>query len=63
MSADIDTIRYIPFQKESEIIVGRCSNEYNKLQSSLGQNARAQEIGNEWQKRFWEKPLKIWTKK
>ena len=63
MSADIDTIRYIPFQKESEIIVGRCSNEYNKLQSSLGQNARAQEIGNEWQKRFWEKPLKNMDKK
>ena len=63
MSEDIDTIKIVAFQKESEIIVGRCSIESNKIQSSIGQNAIFQERGYDWQKRFWEKPLKVWTER
>ena len=63
MSEVIDTIKIISFQEKSEIFVGRCSNESNKVQSSIEQNAIHQESGYHWQKRFWEKPLKIWTKK
>ena len=62
MSEDIDTIKNIPFQKEGEISVGRCSNESNKIQSSIGQNTIVQEIECDWRKRFWEKPLKVWRK-
>ena len=53
MSKVRDTLKYNSFQKESEIIIGRCSNESNKIQSSIGQNAIVQEIGYDWQKRFW----------
>ena len=63
MSEVRDTLKYNPFQKESELFLGRCINESNKIQSSKGQNAIAQEIRYEWQKCFWEKPLQTWTKK
>ena len=49
--------------RKSETIVGRCSIESNKIQSSIGQNAIFQERGYDWQKRFWEKPLKVWTER